>query len=179
MNKASTARSPFEVRATFPLEASRRLWELALCQSRVKGVTQVMRKLALIMFSMTSAGVYVPASLPSPAFAFANDTSGAAVFKGHCTPCHGADGKGKAYVGTPDFTSPKIQASLTDSEIMDIITNGRKAPSCPLGKARCRRRIYPRRHLTYVPWVVATDCHGKIGPGCCRAHSCSRVGEPS
>ena len=126
--------SPFEVTATFPLEVPRRLWAFALCQSRVKGVTQVMRRLALIMFSMTAAGVYVPASLLSPAFAFANDTSGAAVFKDHCTPCHGEDGKGKAPVGTPDFTSPKIQASLTDSEIMDIITNGKKGTIMPAWK---------------------------------------------
>ena len=89
----------------------------------------MMRKLALIMFSMAAAGVYV-----SSTFAFANDTSGAAVFKGHCTPCHGEDGKGKAAVGTPDFTSPKIQASLTDSEILDIITNGKKGTIMPAWK---------------------------------------------
>ena len=106
-----------------------------MVQEQCKGVTQVMRKLALIMFSMTAGGVYVPASLPSPAFAFANDTSGAAVFKVHCTPCHGEDGKGKASVGTPDFTSPKIQASLTGSEIMDIITNGKKGTIMPAWKS--------------------------------------------
>ena len=93
----------------------------------------MMRKLALIIFSMTAAG-YIPAGLPSPAFAFANDTNGAAVFKGHCTPCHGKDGKGEASVGTPDFTSPKIQASLTDSEITDIITNGKKGTIMPAWK---------------------------------------------
>ena len=125
---------PFSTRGkpTFPLEAPRRLWEFTLCPSSVKGVTQVIRKLALMMFSVTSAGVY--AGLPSPVFAFANDTRGAAVFKGHCTPCHGKDGKGEASVGTPDFTSPKIQASLTDSEITDIITNGKKGTIMPAWK---------------------------------------------
>ena len=41
-----------------------------------------MWKLALITFAMAAAGVYAPASLPSPAFGFANDTRGEAVFKG-------------------------------------------------------------------------------------------------
>ena len=128
------SRSEFEARATLPPEAPRRLRAFALGGSRVKGVTQVMRKFALIMLSMTSTGVYIPASLSSPALAFANDTSGAAVFKSHCTPCHGDDGKGKAFVGTPDFTSSKLQASLTNSEIMDIITNGKKGTIMPAWK---------------------------------------------
>ena len=90
----------------------------------------MMRKLALIIFSMTASGVVVPA------FAFANATSGEAVFKSHCTPCHGEDGKGKAAVGTPDFTSPKIQASLTDAQIVDIITNGKQGTIMPAWKGK-------------------------------------------
>jgi len=82
-----------------------------------------MWKLALI--TLAAAGVYAPASLASPAFAFANDTRGEPVFKGNCTPCHGEDGKGKASAGTPDFTSRKLQASLTDAETIEIITKGK------------------------------------------------------
>jgi hypothetical protein len=52
--------------------------------------------------------------------------NGEAIFKGHCTPCHGNDGKGRATVGTPDFTTAKIQDSLTDEEIVNTIANVRK-----------------------------------------------------
>jgi mono/diheme cytochrome c family protein len=40
--------------------------------------------------------------------------------------CHGVDGKGFAALKTPDFTSPKWQASMTDKQIKDVIKNGKK-----------------------------------------------------
>jgi mono/diheme cytochrome c family protein len=61
---------------------------------------------------------------------------GGAIFKEHCGSCHGEDGKGKAAVGTPDFTSPKIQASHTDEDIITIITNGKKATIMPAWKGQ-------------------------------------------
>ena len=61
---------------------------------------------------------------------------GHAIFKDHCAGCHGDDGKGISTVGTPDFTDRKIQASLTDEEIIDTITNGRKGTIMPAWKGQ-------------------------------------------
>jgi len=61
---------------------------------------------------------------------------GDAVFKGRCAPCHGADGKGKSAIGTPDFTSAKTQSGVTDAEIIDTITNGRKGTIMPAWKGK-------------------------------------------
>ena len=65
---------------------------------------------------------------------FAGEPSGSAIFKEHCTTCHGDDGKGNSSIGTPDFTSAKIQASLTDQEIITTITDGRKGTIMPAWK---------------------------------------------
>jgi len=51
---------------------------------------------------------------------------GETVFKNNCVMCHGADGKGFAALKTPDFTSPKWQASVTDKQIHEVIKNGKK-----------------------------------------------------
>jgi len=53
-------------------------------------------------------------------------TDGAAVFKNNCMMCHGADGKGFPALKTPDFTSPKWQASAKDKVIREVIKNGKK-----------------------------------------------------
>jgi mono/diheme cytochrome c family protein len=66
----------------------------------------------------------------------AGSPGGKAVFNGHCTSCHGDDGKGKAAIGTPDFTSSKIQASLSDADIVNTITNGRKGTIMPAWKGK-------------------------------------------
>jgi len=57
--------------------------------------------------------------------------NGAGIFKSNCTMCHGPDGKGIAAFKTPDFTDPKVQASLTDQQTIDIITNGKKGTAMP------------------------------------------------
>jgi len=64
----------------------------------------------------------------------AND--GGAVFKTHCTGCHGSDGRGNSAIGTPDFTSPKTQAGISDAGIIDTITNGRKGTIMPAWKGK-------------------------------------------
>ena len=65
---------------------------------------------------------------------FAAEPSGSVIFKERCTGCHGAAGKGNSTVGTPDFTSAKIQGSLTDQEIITTITDGRKGTIMPAWK---------------------------------------------
>ncbi len=56
---------------------------------------------------------------------------GGDLFKQKCAMCHGADGKGYAALKTPDFTDPKVQASLTDQEITEVIKNGKKDTAMP------------------------------------------------
>jgi cbb3-type cytochrome c oxidase subunit III len=66
--------------------------------------------------------------LGSPAFAAAD---AAQLFKSKCSMCHGVDGKGFSAIHTPDFTSPKWQASMTNKEITTVITNGKKGTAMP------------------------------------------------
>jgi cbb3-type cytochrome c oxidase subunit III len=56
---------------------------------------------------------------------------GGDLFKQKCAMCHGADGKGYPSLKTPDFTDPKVQASLTDQEIAQVIKNGKKDTAMP------------------------------------------------
>jgi len=56
---------------------------------------------------------------------------GADLFKQKCSMCHGVDGKGYSALKTPDFTDPKVQASLTDEEITEVIKNGKKGTAMP------------------------------------------------
>jgi len=53
------------------------------------------------------------------------------LFKQKCSMCHGVDGKGYSSLKTPDFTEPKVQASLTDKEIVETIKNGKKGTAMP------------------------------------------------
>ena len=57
--------------------------------------------------------------------------AGGDLFKQKCAMCHGADGKGYAALKTPDFTDPKVQASLKDEEITKIIKNGKPGTAMP------------------------------------------------
>lgn len=62
----------------------------------------------------------------------AEQPDAAAIFKSKCSMCHGPDGKGFAAIKTPDFTDPKVQASLTDKQIEETIENGKKGtPMAP------------------------------------------------
>jgi cytochrome c oxidase cbb3-type subunit III len=38
--------------------------------------------------------------------------------------CHGANGKGMAAMHTPDFTDSSWQASKSDKDLIDAVTNG-------------------------------------------------------
>ena len=57
--------------------------------------------------------------------------AGGDLFKQKCAMCHGADGKGYPALKTPDFTDPKVQASLTDEEITKTIKNGKTGTAMP------------------------------------------------
>ncbi|HXZ26430.1 MAG TPA: cytochrome c, partial [Terriglobales bacterium] len=54
---------------------------------------------------------------------------GADTFKAKCAMCHGADGAGKAAIGTKDLGSADVQKQ-TDAQLTDIITKG-KPPKMP------------------------------------------------
>jgi mono/diheme cytochrome c family protein len=56
---------------------------------------------------------------------------GAKVFIQNCSVCHGKDGKGIAATGTPDFTSPKVQAGLTKETVLNTIRHGKKGTLMP------------------------------------------------
>ena len=56
---------------------------------------------------------------------------GADLFKQKCSMCHGEDGKGYPALKTPDFTDPKVQASITDDEMTEVIKNGKKGTAMP------------------------------------------------
>ncbi len=62
------------------------------------------------------------------AFSFASESKpdSAALYKQKCSMCHGVDGKGFSAIKTPDFTDPKWQASAKDSEMVEVIKNGKK-----------------------------------------------------
>jgi len=58
-------------------------------------------------------------------------SDGGELFKQKCSMCHGVDGKGYPALKTPDFTNPKVQASLKDKEIAETIKNGKKGTAMP------------------------------------------------
>ncbi len=81
-----------------------------------------------LRFALVLTIVAASLVLGSPAFAA---TDAAQLFKSKCSMCHGVDGKGFSAIHTPDFTSPKWQASMTNKEIITVITNGKKGTAMP------------------------------------------------
>lgn len=57
--------------------------------------------------------------------------SGAEIFSQRCSKCHGPNGKGIKDIKTPDFTDPKLQATLTDQQVVETIKNGKKDTMMP------------------------------------------------
>jgi mono/diheme cytochrome c family protein len=49
-------------------------------------------------------------------------------WENHCAKCHGADGKGQTKVGrklqVKDYTDAKVQASMTDAEMVKATADG-------------------------------------------------------
>jgi mono/diheme cytochrome c family protein len=56
------------------------------------------------------------------------------LFAQNCARCHGPSGRGISSVGTPDFTSSGVQASLNDRQIADTIRNGKSGRMPAFGK---------------------------------------------
>jgi cytochrome c6 len=54
----------------------------------------------------------------------ADVAAGEATYKAKCAMCHGADGKGKESMKTPDFTSADVQKK-SDADPSGIITSGK------------------------------------------------------
>ena len=54
----------------------------------------------------------------------ADTVAAEATFKAKCAMCHGADGKGKASMKTPDMTSADVQKK-SDADLSGVITNGK------------------------------------------------------
>ena len=61
----------------------------------------------------------------------ASHAEGGTIFTRSCATCHGADAKGVAGLGTPDFTNPKVQAGLKDDQIVTTIENGKPGTMMP------------------------------------------------
>ncbi len=78
-----------------------------------------------------AAGDAARAAQAPASAAVAAKPNGGAIFKANCAVCHGADGKGIAAIGTPNFTDPKVQNSITDQQIIDTIKHGRKGTPMP------------------------------------------------
>jgi cytochrome c oxidase cbb3-type subunit III len=85
-----------------------------------------MKPLASIFVKLFGLGVVL---LFASSLALASE--GETIFKSKCSMCHGQDGKGFAAIHTPNFTDPKVQASLTDKQMEEIIKNGKKGTSMP------------------------------------------------
>jgi mono/diheme cytochrome c family protein len=56
---------------------------------------------------------------------------GAAIFKHNCSMCHGADGQGVASLKTPNFTNSRVQATISDNEMIQVIQDGKPGTAMP------------------------------------------------
>ena len=65
------------------------------------------------------------------AFQASPPPDGGAIYKQRCLMCHKADGKGFPALKTPDFTDPKWQASVKDTELIGVVRNGKKGTAMP------------------------------------------------
>ncbi len=85
--------------------------------------------LPMIVFILCGVGIflYAPTNIRA-------EIDAASLFKTHCIPCHGEDGKGTDLgkqlaamaegIEFPDFTNPEWQAKKTDERMIDQIKNG-------------------------------------------------------
>lgn len=85
----------------------------------------------LVSRTITEAGGALPARADDAAgqgsrsTLVASQPDGATIFRQKCSKCHGRDGKGNPSIKTPDFTSPQVQAGMTDQQMTDVIEHGK------------------------------------------------------
>ncbi len=82
--------------------------------------------------AMTVAAALLAGVCLFSSVAKADVAAGQATYKAKCAMCHGADGKGKEAMKTPDFSSADVQKK-SDADLSGIITNG-KPPKMPAYK---------------------------------------------
>jgi cytochrome c6 len=61
--------------------------------------------------------------------AFGGEINYKKIYENQCRKCHELDGKGTKRgkgLGVPDFTDPEWQASVTDEQLVNSITKGKK-----------------------------------------------------
>lgn len=91
----------------------------------------------IFAYSILSLGILAAGLALAPAnFWAATKGDAAHLFKANCSRCHGMDGKGIAAIHSPNFTSPKWQASHSDQRIISMITNGEKGTMMPAWKGK-------------------------------------------
>jgi len=61
----------------------------------------------------------------------ANQGEGSKIFAQKCSMCHGSDGKGLPNLKTPNWTDPKVQASISDQQMIATINNGKSGTLMP------------------------------------------------
>jgi mono/diheme cytochrome c family protein len=79
--------------------------------------------------AMTLAATLLAGTCLFSSAAKADVAAAGATFKAKCAVCHGADGKGKESMKTPDFASADVQKK-SDADLAGLITNG-KPPKMP------------------------------------------------
>jgi mono/diheme cytochrome c family protein len=60
-----------------------------------------------------------------------NQGEGSTIFAQKCSQCHGSDGKGIPSIKTPNWTDPRVQASITDEQMIATIKNGKSGTLMP------------------------------------------------
>jgi cbb3-type cytochrome c oxidase subunit III len=125
----------------------------------------------------------------------ASQSEGATIFRNNCARCHGPDGRGLAGLGTPNFTDPKLQATLTDEQIRSTIRNGKpgtimpawrgtlsdqqiesvatyaRSLGAPGGAAPAPPPAAPQAEGAAIFQSVCARCHGADGKGLPSTHT--------
>ena len=114
-----------------------------------------------------------PAMTPAQKSGLATGRAAAStIFQHKCSSCHGVGGKGILSNKTPDFTNAKVQASLTDQQMLTVIRNGKKGTMMPAWSGKLpdedlqalARYIRSLGSSSQSPQTAATTAEGKKKP---------------
>ena len=86
---------------------------------------------------------------------------GAQIFGDKCAMCHGPEGRGGGPAKTPDFTNPAVQASLTESDAVKIIRQGKPGTAMPAWAGR----LSDDEIRSVAAFVKSLGQGRKTGPG--------------